>query len=66
MYRRIVALTGGWSPHTLRHRFASAVYRGSHDIRATQELLGHSSVATTQRYVAVDEDAVTAAVRSIA
>lgn len=66
VYRRIVALTGGWSPHTLRHRFASAVYRGSHDIRATQELLGHSSVATTQRYVAVDEDELTRAIRSIA
>jgi site-specific recombinase XerC len=49
------------SGHTLRHRFGTRVLRGSHDIRATQELLGHASVLTTQRYTAVeDEDLMTA------
>lgn len=66
VYRHITALTGGYSPHTLRHRFGTQVYRVSHDIRATQELLGHSSVATTQRYVATDEDAMRAAVFGVA
>ena len=51
------ALPLGWTCHTLRHRFASAAYRADRDIRAVQELLGHSSVATTQIYTAVPDDA---------
>jgi integrase len=43
----------GWSAHTLRHRFASRGYAGTGNLRAVQEALGHSSVATTQRYTAV-------------
>lgn len=66
VYRHVTALTKGYSPHALRHRFATQVYRVSHDIRATQELLGHSSVATTQRYVATDEDSMRAAVLGVA
>lgn len=42
--------------HQLRHRFATRAYRGSHNLRAVQELLGHSSIATTQRYVDCSED----------
>ncbi|WP_455952513.1 tyrosine-type recombinase/integrase [Arcanobacterium haemolyticum] len=49
-------LPEGWSMHSLRHRFATACYTRTHDIRAVQELLGHSTVATTQRYVAIDSD----------
>jgi integrase len=65
MGRRISRLldTGA---HSLRHKFASDAYRGTRDIRAVQELLGHASVATTQVYVAVDGDALSAAVNSIA
>ena len=48
------ALPEGWSMHSLRHRFATVCYAASGDIRAVQQLLGHVSVATTQRYVAVD------------
>lgn len=47
----------GWTPHTLRHRYASVAYSVDRDIRAVQELLGHSSVATTQIYTAVPDDA---------
>lgn len=47
----------GWSTHTLRHRYASAAYRPERDILAVQQLLGHSSVATTQVYVAIPDDA---------
>lgn len=50
------ALPAGVTAHMLRHRFASRAYRGSHDIRAVQELLGHASVATTQIYTYVDAD----------
>jgi len=55
----------GWSGHSLRHRFASDSYRGSRDIRAVQELLGHSQVNTTQRYILVPDDDLRAAVLSL-
>jgi integrase len=45
----------GLSTHTLRHRFATRVYAGSRNLRATQELLGHSSIATTERYTQVTD-----------
>lgn len=53
-----------WTAHTLRHRFATRAYRGSRNLRAVQVLLGHSSVATTERYTAVDGDEIRAAMMS--
>lgn len=50
------ALPRGVTPHQLRHRFATVVYRRTLDIRRLQLLLGHASVATTQRYAAPDEE----------
>jgi integrase/recombinase XerC len=57
-------LPQGTTPHQLRHRFASKAYQATHDIRAVQELLGHASVATTQRYTATAPDALRNAVRA--
>ena len=58
------ALPDHWTAHTLRHRFATRAYRGSRNLRAVQTLLGHSSVATTERYTAVDDDEIRAAMMS--
>lgn len=60
------ALGAGWHAHNLRHAYATAAYLDASDIRAVQELLGHTSPATTARYVAVSDDAVRSAAAAAA
>lgn len=58
-------LVGDWTGHTLRHRFATVAYAAERDIRAVQELLGHSKPETTARYIQTPPEAKRSAVLAV-
>ncbi|MES1157019.1 MAG: tyrosine recombinase XerC [Alphaproteobacteria bacterium] len=59
-----LGLPSSATPHALRHAFATHLLAHGGDLRAIQELLGHESLSTTQRYAAVEAEKILATYRA--
>lgn len=61
---KMLGLPDSATPHALRHAFATHLLSAGGDLRSIQELLGHASIAATQRYTKVDAEALLATYRA--
>jgi len=59
---QIAGIKKSISPHTFRHSFATHLIEGGADLRAVQEMLGHTSITTTEIYTHLDTDYIRSAI----
>lgn len=62
---KVARLTGGWRPHSIRHRYATRIYQATGDLLVVQQLLGHASPTTTTRYTQQSPERLTAAAATL-
>lgn len=63
--KHLSRLLDGWTTHSLRHRYATRAYEATHDLLLVSKLLGHASVETTQRYVAMPDERLRAGLEAV-